>query len=233
MFNQTTQDYLKAIYKLGESSERVTTKSIAERLKVSPPSVTGMTRKLAAKKLLVHKPYHGVKLTKSGEKIALEMIRHHRLIELYLREALGIPWDKVHEEAEKWEHFISEDVENRMDEKLGFPKLDPHGAQIPTREGVLPINRKCETLDTLETGDKGVVAEVSDHDSQLLHYFAGIEIFPGNGIEVETVEPFDGPMTVNIKGRKSAIGRNVAMYVSVTDIERGSSEQKRISGGKK
>lgn len=220
MFNQAAQDYLKTIYELGERSEKVSTKSIAEKLGVSPPSVTAMTGKLARKKLLIHKPYHGVKLTKAGEKVALETIRHHRLIELYLQEALGIPWDKVHEEAEKWEHFISEEIEDRMDEKLGFPKVDPHGAQIPTREGDMPIRRKCETLDNLESRTTGTVAEVSDHDSELLHYLGSINLFPQSRIEVKTVEPFDGPMTINVNGRKRIIGRNIAMYVSVTDIKR-------------
>ncbi len=219
MFNQSAQDYLKAIYELGEHSERVTTKAIAEKLGVSSPSVTAMARKLAGKKLLVHKPYYGVKLTKAGKKVALEMIRHHRLIELYLQEALGMPWDKVHEEAEKWEHFISEEIEDRMEKKLGFPKVDPHGAQIPTREGVLPIKRKCESLNTLESGTRGIVAEVSDHDSELLNYLGSINIFPESRIEVKEVGPFDGPMTINVNGRKHVIGKNIAMYVSITDIE--------------
>ncbi|QMU56121.1 MAG: metal-dependent transcriptional regulator [Candidatus Mycalebacterium zealandia] len=232
MLNQTTEDYLKTIYELAECSDKVTTKAIAEKLKVSSPSVTEMTRKLAAKKLLVYKPYHGVKLTKAGEKVALEMIRHHRLIELYLQEALGIPWDRVHAEAEKWEHFISEDVEDRMDAKLGFPKVDPHGAQIPTRDGVLPIRRKCETLDTLQAGDKGVVAEVSDHDSELLGYLGNIDIFPRSSIEVRSIEPFDGPMTISVNGHKRIIGKNVAVYISITDIEKKQAEPKRASGGK-
>ncbi len=236
MFNQTTQDYLKVIYKLGENSERVSTKSIAETLKVSAPSVTEMTRKLAAKKLLVYKPYRGVELTKAGEKIAIEMIRHHRLIELYLQEALGIPWDKVHEEAEKWEHFISEDIEDRIDEKLGFPKVDPHGAQIPTRSGVLPIRRKCEGLQTLEAGDKGVVAEVSDHDSELLGYLGNIDVFPRSVVEVKSVEPFEGPMTIMVNGRKRVIGRNIAMYISITEVERKTAETgktAKAAGGKR
>lgn len=231
MLNWTIQDYLKTIYELAESSDRVTTKSMAEKLNVSSPSVTEMTRKLAAKKLLVHKPYQGVRLTKAGRKVALEMIRHHRLIELYLQEALGIPWDKVHDEAEKWEHFISEDVEDRMDAKLGFPKVDPHGAQIPTRDGVLPIRRKCETLDTLQSGDRGVVAEVSDHDSELLEYFGSMDIFPRRSIEVKSVEPFDGPMTISVKGRRRVIGRNIAVHISITDIEKKAAETKRASGG--
>ncbi len=229
MFNQTTQDYLKTIYELGEGSKKVTTKAISEKLRVSPPSVTAMTRKLAERKLLIHKLYHGVKLTKAGEKVALEMIRHHRLIELYLQEALGVPWDKVHEEAEKWEHLISEDIEDRMDEKLGFPKVDPHGAQIPMRDGTLPIDRKCEALNTLESGTKGVVAEVSDHDSALLNYLGNIKLFPRSRIEVKTVEPFDGPMTIRVNGRKQIIGRNIAMHVSITDIERNNAPD----GGKR
>ncbi|MGI9558203.1 MAG: metal-dependent transcriptional regulator [Thermodesulfobacteriota bacterium] len=232
MLNQTTQDYLKTIYELTERSGRVMTKDIAEKLKVSPPSVTEMTRKLAAKKLLTYKPYNGVKLTKAGENVALEMIRHHRLIELYLQEALGIPWDKVHEEAEKWEHFISEDVEDRMDERLGFPKLDPHGAQIPTRDGVLPLRRKCEPLEGLNEKDKGVVAEVSDHDSELLNYLGERNIIPGAKVEVKKVEPFDGQMTINVDGAEHIVSGTAAGYISVTRVQRhGGAQTKKAAGG--
>ncbi|MCY3972720.1 MAG: metal-dependent transcriptional regulator [Candidatus Dadabacteria bacterium] len=234
MCSQTTQDYLKAIYELSERSDRVMTKDIAAKLKVSPPSVTETVRKLAAKKLLVHKPYRGVRLTKAGEKIALEMIRHHRLIELYLQEALGIPWDKVHEEADRWEHFISEDVEDRMDEKLGFPTVDPHGAQIPTRDGVLLLRRKCETLSNLAAGDSGVVAEVSDHDSEMLQYLGEKGMFPGAAITVKNVEPFDGPITVTVNGRKHSIGGSIAQHVSVTDVRKADTRKtdvRKAAGG--
>lgn len=232
MCSQTTQDYLKTIYELAEHSDRVMTKDIAAKLKVSPPSVTEIVRKLAAKKLLIHKPYRGVRLTKAGEKIALEMIRHHRLIELYLQEALGIPWDKVHEEADRWEHFISEDVEDRMDEKLGFPTVDPHGAQIPTRDGVLLLRRKCEALSALSEGDSGVVAEVSDHDSAMLQYLGEKEMFPGAAVAVKKVEPFDGPLSVTVNGgRPHPIGRSIARHVSVTNVKKAAARAKAAGGG--
>ncbi|WP_462137650.1 FeoA family protein [Candidatus Mycalebacterium sp.] len=120
-----------------------------------------------------------------------------------------------------------------MDAKLGFPKVDPHGAQIPTRDGVLPIRRKCETLDTLQAGDKGVVAEVSDHDSELLGYFGSIDIFPGSSIEVRSMEPFDGPITISVNGCKRVIGKNIAVHISITDIEKKQAEPKRALGGKR
>ena len=232
MVSQTTQDYLKTIYELSERSDRVMTKDIAAKLKISAPSVTEVIRRLASKKLVVHKPYRGVRLTRTGEKIALEMIRHHRLIELYLREALGIPWDKVHDEAERWEHFISEDVEDRMDEKLGFPTVDPHGAQIPARDGTLPLSRKCEALSALSEGDSGVVAEVRDDDSEILQYLASKGLFPQSFIEIKEVEPFDGPMTITVDGRRHLIGKTIAEQVSVTDINKASAPKAASGGGR-
>src|SRR3990172_692831 len=134
MQTQAVEDYLKAIYELQAGQKQVSTTALSERLAVAPASVTGMVKKLAALKLVDHQPYQGVTLKPAGEKIALEVVRHHRLVESYLSEALGVPWDQVHAEADKWEHVLSEDMEDRIDALLGHPTTDPHGAPIPGRE---------------------------------------------------------------------------------------------------
>jgi DtxR family Mn-dependent transcriptional regulator len=214
MHTQAVEDYLKNIYELQASAEKVSTTDLAERLGVAPASVTGMVKKLAAMKLLKHEPYHGVLLTKAGEKIALEVIRHHRLVESYLTEALGVPWDKVHEEADKWEHVLSEDMEDRISAMLGNPTTDPHGAPIPARDGSLP-ETALRRLSDLEPGERAVVAEVSDHDPELLRYLGEMGLFPQTKLRLISAAPFQGPLTIEIGGRERAVGREVAGHVLV------------------
>ncbi len=214
MHTQAVEDYLKNIYELQASAEKVSTTSLAERLGVAPASVTGMVKKLAAMKLLKHEPYHGVLLTKAGEKIALEVIRHHRLVESYLTEALGVPWDKVHEEADKWEHVLSEEMEDRISAMLGNPTTDPHGAPIPARDGSLP-ETSLRRLSDLEPGERAVVAEVSDHDPELLRYLGEMGLFPQTKLRLISAAPFQGPLTIEIGGREQAVGREVAGQVLV------------------
>jgi DtxR family Mn-dependent transcriptional regulator len=177
-----------------------------------------MIKKLASMHLLEHEPYQGVVLTTAGEKIALEVIRHHRLIERYLAEALGVPWDKVHEEADKWEHVLSEEMEERIDAMLGYPTTDPHGAPIPARDGTMaaPVReRLCDLL----PGQAATVAEVNDHDSAVLRYLGELGLYPGARVEVVSVAPFNGPLTVRLAGGEHALGREVAAFVSVAAIE--------------
>src|SRR5690606_39879727 len=138
VLSAAAEDYLKTIYKLRDDDAPTTTQAVAARLSVAPPSATAMIKKLAAMKLVRHTPYRGVELTEAGEKIALEVIRHHRLIETYLAEVLGVAWDKVHDEAERWEHVLSEEVEAKMAAALGNPTRDPHGAPIPALDGSVP-----------------------------------------------------------------------------------------------
>jgi DtxR family Mn-dependent transcriptional regulator len=214
MHTQAVEDYLKNIYELQASAAKVSTTDLAERLGVAPASVTGMVKKLAAMKLLKHEPYHGVLLTKAGEKIALEVIRHHRLVESYLTEALGVPWDKVHEEADKWEHVLSEEMEDRISAMLGNPTTDPHGAPIPARDGSLP-ETSLRRLSDLEPGERAVVAEVSDHDPELLRYLGEMGLFPQTKLRLISAAPFQGPLTVEISGREQAVGREVAGHVLV------------------
>ncbi|MBI2080990.1 MAG: metal-dependent transcriptional regulator [candidate division NC10 bacterium] len=214
VITQAIEDYLKTIYLLGQGGE-VATSAIALKLKVSPPSVTGMVKKLAEMKLLRYTRYQGVELTPAGEKIALEVVRHHRLLELYLQEALGYPWDKVHEEAEKLEHVISEEFEDRIAEALGWPETDPHGHPIPTKDGVLPAVAVRELL-AVETGQSATVRQVSDGDPGMLRYLASLGFFPGATVQVLEKAPFEGPLRVRVGEAEHAVGRELARHVLVS-----------------
>lgn len=218
MYTESIEDYLKIIYEIQKESEKVNTNAISDKLGVSPASVTSMMKKLSEKKLITHKPYQGVKLTGPGRKIALEVIRHHRLVELYLSEALGVPWDKVHEEAEKWEHVLSEDLEDRMDKALGYPTRDPHGSPIPSRDGTV-LDLKSIPLTELEPGQSGVIAEVSDHDPDLLRYVGNMGLYPMTKIKVVSVEPFSGPITIKVDKDSHILGSEAAQYVFISDVE--------------
>lgn len=217
MQTQAVQDYLKAIYEIQQSVERVATTALASHMEVTAASVTGMLKKLAELKLVTYQPYQGVELTGSGEKIALEVIRHHRLVERYLAEALGVPWDQVDAEADKWEHVLSDDLENRIDAYLGHPTTDPHGAPIPTAEGHIPPSSNIRLSD-LSPGQKATVAEVSDHDPEMLRYFASLGLFPEIVITVTDIAPFEGPITIQIKGDEVSLGREVARFIRMTAV---------------
>ncbi len=217
MQTQAVEDYLKAIYELQAEGGKVSTTELSERLHVAPASVTGMVKKLAAMKLVVHEPYQGVELTPSGEKIALEVVRHHRLVESYLAESLGVSWDKVHEEADRWEHVLSEEMEDLMDDKLGHPTTDPHGAPIPSRDGTMPKS-ELRRLSELEAGEVAIIAEVSDHDADLLRYFGDMGLFPKVEVRVLSSAPFEGPITIKTNGDEHALGREVAGYILVQPL---------------
>ena len=222
MHTSAVEDYLKAVYEVGRTEERVTTSALAARLDVSPASVTGMVKKLAEMKLVTYKRYYGVALTNAGRRIAIEVIRHHRLVETYLHEALGVPWDQVHAEAEKWEHVLSEDLEARMDEALGHPTNDPHGAPIPTPTLEL-VEPDWPPLARVEAGKKVVVAEVSDDDPELLRYVGGLGLYPGATLEVVSTAPYtDRPVTVRLldgdqRGAEHAVGHRAAAHLFVRD----------------
>jgi DtxR family Mn-dependent transcriptional regulator len=218
MYTQSIEDYLKTIYKLQQEHGKVTTTVLAERLGVVPASATGMIKKLADMHLVIYEPYQGVVLTEAGQKIALEVLRHHRLIELFLAEALGVPWDQVHEEAHKIEHVLSEDLEDRMDAMLGYPTTDPHGAPIPTRDGT--VNQPdCVRLPSLKPGQSAVVAEVSDHDPALLRYLGELGLYPKAEVSVVAVAPFEGPLTIRVGEAEHAIGREAASHILVTEVK--------------
>ncbi|MBI1876748.1 MAG: metal-dependent transcriptional regulator [Chloroflexi bacterium] len=208
------QDYLKAIYKLQERDDQVPTSALAELLGVAPASVTNMCKKLAELHLVNYEPYQGVKFTPAGKKLALEIVRHHRLIELYLAEALNMPWDQVHEEAEKLEHVISEDLEERMAAALGDPLFDPHGAPIPSRTGTIDQPPSGRLVD-MRAGDRLIVVEVDDDDPALLRYLGDLGLYPGTEIRLLSCAPFDGPLTLSIGENQHNLGYRAAKSVLV------------------
>jgi DtxR family Mn-dependent transcriptional regulator len=220
MRTQAVEDYLKVIYDLSRNGGAVTTSAIAGRLEVAPGTVTGMVKKLAALNLVTHEHYHGVVLTEAGRKIALEIIRHHRLVERYLHEAMGVPWDQVHVEAERWEHVLSEEMEERMDEILGSPRTDPHGSPIPTRDLEM-FELERSPLSEMVAGQSARVSEVGDEDAAMLRYFAELGLFPDASVEVLSVAPFDGPLRLRVSGTECSIGRSAAEHVFVTDLTGG------------
>jgi DtxR family Mn-dependent transcriptional regulator len=211
--SEAAEDYLKAIYALEVEHGRATTSILAERLGVSPPSVTSMLKKLAALKLAVHEPYRGVTLTEAGRKAAVEVIRHHRLLEQYLAETLGMPIDEVHAEADRLEHALSEELEARIDASLGFPTHDPHGDPIPDAD----LNVGTESLrplSTLHPGHSSTVRRVPD-DPALLRYLSDLGLLPGAVVEVVSAAPFDGPVTVTSAGGEHAISFELADRIGV------------------
>jgi DtxR family Mn-dependent transcriptional regulator len=214
--SSAVQDYAKAIYALARRSAggAVATNDLAARLGVTPASASAMVRKLADLGLADVEPYHGVTLTPDGERVALEVLRHHRLLELYLAEHLDVPWDRVHEEAEALEHVISEDLEARIAAKLGNPTHDPHGDPIPTAD--LAIEELAtRSLDALEEGARGRFVRVSDSDPAMLRYLDERGIALGEPLEVVERQPFGGPLSVVIGGARHVLGGALARAMRV------------------
>jgi DtxR family transcriptional regulator, Mn-dependent transcriptional regulator len=208
------QDYLKEIYKLEAAGRRATTSALAEVLEISSPSVTAMLKKLATLGLVKHERYRGATLTEQGERVALEVIRHHRLIEQYLVETLGIPIDAVHVEADRLEHALSEELEAHIDRTLGFPTRDPHGDPIPGPD--LKLERADLTpLSALEPGAKATVERVPDGNGELLRYLSELKLVPGSRLQMRELAPFDGPVTVRVAGADHAISRELAGQIAV------------------
>jgi DtxR family Mn-dependent transcriptional regulator len=212
--SEAIQDYLKEIYKLISSGERATTTALARRMDVAPSSVTSMLKKLAALGLAIHRPYRGVELTAAGEQIALEVIRHHRLLEMYLAETLGLGIEAVHAEADRLEHHLSEELEARIDAALGYPTHDPHGDPIPDADLVLD-GAKLRALGELGEGEKATVKRVPDGDADLLLYLSKLQLVPGRRVELRRSEPFGGPLTIAVSGIEHAISRELAGRIGV------------------
>jgi DtxR family Mn-dependent transcriptional regulator len=209
-FSAAVEDYAKAIYALqGRGGGAVSTNALAERLGVTPASASGMVRKLDEQGLVTHEPYHGVRLTDSGRRVALEVLRHHRLLELYLSESLGVPWDRVHDEAEVLEHVLSEDLEALIAAKLGNPTHDPHGDPIPSAE-LEVAEEPTECLAALEPGARGTFVRVSDSDPEMLRYLAERGIAPGDALRVEDKQPFGGPLFVTFGDEVHVLGGQLA-----------------------
>src|SRR5687767_5545067 len=203
------QDYLKAIYALESAGERVTTSALATRMRVSAPSVTAMTKRLAELGLVERAPYRGVVLTEPGRRGALEVLRHHRLLELYLVDRLGLALDEVHAEAELLEHALSEELEAKIDAELGYPTHDPHGDPIPDRELRL-IHGDSQSLLDLEPATRGSGARVPDGDPELLRYLGELGLVPDALVEMLAQAPFGGPVTVRTAAGEHAISRELA-----------------------
>src|SRR5919198_1865051 len=207
------QDYLKAIYVLEAAGERVTTSALASRMGVSAPSATAMTKRLAELGLVERAPYRGVELTQKGRLGALEVLRHHRLLERYLVDRLGLGLDEVHAEAELLEHALTEELEAKIDAELGFPTHDPHGDPIPDRDLRLEHVGARTTLLDLEPGRTATVSRVPDSDPQLLRYLDELGLVPGSDVRVTFFAPFDGPVTVRTGLGEHAISRELAAEI--------------------
>lgn len=216
--SEAIENYAKAIYALARRGDgTVTTNALAERVGVSAGSVSSMVKKLAERGLAEHEPYRGVQLTAEGRRVALSVLRHHRLLELYLAEHLGVPWDRVHEEAEALEHVISEDLTARIAAKLGHPTHDPHGDPIPDAALVIDEGH-TRSLAEMDIGERGRFVRVSDTDPEMLRYLDGRGIALGDELEVVAREPFDGPLTVRFGSEDHVFGGGLtrAMRIDVT-----------------
>lgn len=210
------EDYLKAIFAAGSGGDGgVSTKSIAERMGVSAASATNMLKRLNDLGLVAYVPYRGATLTDAGRKIALEVIRHHRLLETYLAEALGVPWDAVHDEAEVLEHFLSEDLEDRIATLLGDPTCDPHGHPIPAKDGTMPPAPRRRLWD-VEDGAAAEVERVPDSDPEALRYLDSLGMRPGAQLEIAGRGPVGGPLMIRVAGEQHAISRELAEAVWVS-----------------
>jgi DtxR family transcriptional regulator, Mn-dependent transcriptional regulator len=208
------QDYLKAIGKAELAGEPVTTTRMAEALRVSAPSATEMAKKLDELELVERTPYRGVVLTEAGRKLALEALRHHRLLERYLVETLGMSIVQAHAEADRLEHALSEAVEARIDSALGFPDSDPHGDPIPDANLRVPV-AEWAPLSELAEGDRRTIRRVPDENEDVLHYLAELDLVPGQPVEVILAAPFNGPLTVRSSGGEHAISRELAAEIGV------------------
>ncbi len=214
------EDYAKALYALeARSPGPVGTSALAQRLGLTPGSVSAMLRKLDELGLLHLTPYHGVQLTEEGRRLALEVMRHHRLIELFLAEQLGMAWDRVHQEAEVLEHWISEELEAAIAEKLGHPTLDPHGDPIPSAD--LRIDEGATvSLESLAPGQEGLFVRVSDSDPEMLRFLAQRRIAPGERLRVVEKQPFDGPVFLRLADHEVVLGSRLARSMRV-ELDRG------------
>ena len=225
------EDYSKAIFSLeSRSAEPVSTNALAERLGITPGSVSAMLKKLDELQLITHVPYRGVRLTDEGRRLALEVLRHHRLLESFLADALGMPWDRVHAEAEVLEHVLSEDLERLIAAKLGDPTVDPHGDPIPTADLELQ-ERSTHSLESLQAGQGGIFVRVSDSDPEMLRYLHDRGISPGDRFEVRERQPFGGPLFVVFGEHEHAIGGQLARAMRAEVDQTGQRGSKLVNAG--
>lgn len=215
-------DCLKVIYTMQEQGQKVTTSAVREQLGVSDATVTLLFKDFAEAGWVEHTPYRGVRLTPLGEGKAMEVIRHHRLLELYLARELGYTWDKVHDEADKLEHVISEEFEDKLDALLGYPTVDPHGDPIPSKEGVIPV-RSGRTLTQLPEGQSAHILRIKDQNPEKLCYLGKLGLYPETAVEMVERAPFGGPLRVRVgKGEQQVehiLGAELGEDITVTSVE--------------
>ncbi len=214
MKNMAEENYLKETYALQLDHEEVTTSMLAARIGHTAPTVTGMLKKLASRQWVTYRPYQGVRLTTSGRAAALDVIRRHRLLESFLAKALGVPWDRVHDEAERLEHAISDYLEERIDEYLGHPSSDPHGSPIPAPNGSIREPARLRLTD-VPPGARARIVEVDDREPGLLAHLSGLHLGLAAEIEILEIEPLDGLVTILVAGEKQVLGRNAAKRILV------------------
>lgn len=217
MLSPAVEDYLKTIYKLEAQTDGapVATGAIAEAMDVSSASATNMVKRLAELDFLTYEAYNGATLTEAGRNVALEVLRHHRLLELYLHEVMGYEWGEIHDEAEQLEHHISERFEDRIEEMLGHPTRDPHGHPIPSRDGIVD-EPPTQSLAHMEAGTSAHIDHISDEDAELLQLLEQRGLLPGAAVEVIETRPLEGLMVVAVDGEEQVLGQPVAAKVFVT-----------------
>jgi DtxR family Mn-dependent transcriptional regulator len=220
------EDYLKTIYALSPGGAPASTSAIAERLSIAAGSVTGMLKRLAERGLVEHVPYYGARLTGQGEREAVRLIRRHRVLELFLVQVLGYTWDRVHEEAERLEHAVTDELIDRMASVLGEPHADPHGAPIPANEGRF-VEAHYPLLAELEVGTRGVLRRVEDEDPEVPRYLAQLRLVPGAEVQLLERAPFNGPLKVQVGERESFVSVELARSLEVEAV------QGHVSGGRK
>jgi len=214
MISRAVEDYLKTIYQFTEDQERVSTSQLAREMNCTAASVTNMLQKLSDLKLVKYEPYQGVELTPAGRKVALEILRHHRLLELYLAEILGYSWDKVHAEAERLEHVISEEFEEKIDAALGHPAFDPHGDPIPTKDGHVETPSSRSLWEATD-GETVKISRVSDRDPEVLRYLATVGIFPHVEVSVVSRAPFNGPIHIELNREEHSLSQELAQQIFI------------------
>jgi DtxR family transcriptional regulator, Mn-dependent transcriptional regulator len=219
MTSSNVEDYLKTIYSLSARSEAASTSAIAEKLGVAAGSVTGMIKRLADQGLVEHVPYYGARLTEAGEHKAIEMIRRHRILEMFLVQVLGYSWDEVHEEAERLEHAVSDELIDRMAHVLGSPTADPHGAPIPA-SGKVFVDRQYPTLDELDVGCSAVLRRVRDEDPAALRYLAELNMTPGAEVTLTERGPFNGPLYIRVGDKDHIVSSELAQAVQVEMLKK-------------
>lgn len=214
MPTRSTEDYLKQIYHLQSSGEKANTGTLALLLGISPASVSEMVSKLSSDGWITNKPYHGFQLTKNGERIAVNLVRKHRLVEVFLQQHLKYEWDEVHSEAEKLEHVISDTFVNKLEEYLGFPKYDPHGDPIPDKNGKIP-HTHYKLLSKSDAGKNYIIAKVNDASKEILQYLKKIGLTLNSNISVNEKIDFDGSVLISHEGKKHLLSKRMAELISV------------------